>query len=124
MILLTILTSAWIAALWVTCIAWLPASLLIALDRALLRLLEPARERSRPAAVATSTAWVVSVAFAALGVFAIPASHSEQLSNLRDGRGDVRVFGQDVCVAVGHDRSSNAACDDADIAIIEADHDF
>lgn len=111
-------TSAWIAALWVTCIAWLPTSLLLAIDRGVLRALEPGRTRSRPVAIASSTAWIASVALAAIGTLAIPASHSSDLtSTLRDGRGEVRIFGQDVCVDSGPDRTGH--CDDADISIID-----
>jgi phage shock protein PspC (stress-responsive transcriptional regulator) len=116
-------TSVWLGALWVTCIAWIPTALLIALERSLAGVLAPRRERSRPAAIATSSAWVVSVAAASVGLVAIPAYHSNDISGLQDGQGRVMLLGQEFCLDVPDDlRNADQEhdCRGADI-IIEDD---
>jgi phage shock protein PspC (stress-responsive transcriptional regulator) len=113
-------TSVWLGALWVTCIAWIPTALLIALERGLSRLLAPAPERSRPATIATSSAWVVSVTAAAIGLVAIPAYHSGDIAGLRDGQGRVELLGQEICLDVPDELRTadrDHDCGGADIVI-------
>ena len=67
------------------------------MERSLAAVTRPAdAPRSRPAAIALSSVLLVTTVVAILGVFAIPASHSRDLSGLADGHGSVRIFDQDV----------------------------
>ncbi len=93
-------TSAWIVGLWVTCIAWIPVALLLAVERGFAAIRREPGTRSRPTTIALTSAWLVSVVVAVLGVFAIPASHSHEISSLSDGQGTVEFGDLEVCVEV------------------------
>lgn len=113
-------TSAWLAALWVTCIAWIPIALLLPIERGFAEIRRPRSTRSRPATIALVTAWVVSVALAVIGLFAIPASHSQELSDIADGHGTITIQDEVICVRIdeagdGHEDDDCPAS--ADLAI-------
>ncbi len=104
-------TSSWLLALWVTCIAWLPIALLLAIERALATIRREPGRRSRPTTIALSSAWVVSVVAAVLGVFAIPAAYSSELSNLAaDGRARITIGDEVYCVELDGPRGPNVDC--------------
>ncbi len=114
-------TSAWLAGLWVTCIAWIPIALLLPIERGFAEIRRPRTTRSRPTTIALTTAWVVSVAVATLGIFAIPASYSRELSGIVDGRGIVTFQGQTICIDADHrgDDRDFTCPDSADIVLEE-----
>jgi phage shock protein PspC (stress-responsive transcriptional regulator) len=91
-------TSHWLVALWLTCIAWILVSITLRIAVASGRPDVEGRRRSRTLAIARDSAWIVSIAVAALGVFAIPASTSHQLGGITDGHGRVRAFDETFCV--------------------------
>ncbi|MCW2921890.1 MAG: phage shock protein PspC [Thermoleophilia bacterium] len=107
-------TSAWLVGLWVTCIAWIPFALLLAIERGVAAVSRRADERrtSRPARIAVSSAWVVSLVVAVLGMFAIPASHSTELAGLSDGRTTVEVDGERFCIDAEHSEIYDGSCSD------------
>jgi phage shock protein PspC (stress-responsive transcriptional regulator) len=103
-------TSAWLVGLWVTCIAWIPIAVLLAAERALAALRRPAGERTRRTSIAFTSAWLVSVVVAVLGVFAIPASHSKELSRLSDGHTTLTIDGDSFCIDAEHSEIYDGPC--------------
>jgi phage shock protein PspC (stress-responsive transcriptional regulator) len=114
-------TSVWIGGLWLTCIAWIPIGLLLALEHVLSFADDAPGRRQRHTSIALTSAWVAATTLAIIGLFAIPASHSEQISSLADGHGTVRIYDTDVCIDVGRDARGNVTppydCSGADLTI-------
>lgn len=111
-------TSAWIVGLWVTCVAWIPIALLLAVERGLAAIRRAPGTRSRPTTIALSSAWLVSVVVAVLGLFAIPASHSAAISGLSDGRGTIELGDVEICVEVDERALGEVDCPaSADVVI-------
>lgn len=114
-------TSVWIGGLWLTCIAWIPIGLLLALEHALSFVDDRPGRRQRRSPVALTSVWVVVTTLAIIGLVAIPAASSRQISSLADGRGTVRIYDLDVCVDAGRDARGNETprhdCSGADIVI-------
>ena len=111
-------TSRWLIALFITCLAWPVAAILLGLIAATGRLAHPSRPRSRGREVAASAAWLISVTAALLGVFAIPAANSRQLSGLTDGHGRVTVAGRTYCITEpGSDLARSADCHPGDTVV-------
>lgn len=115
-------TSTWLVGLWLTCLAWIPVSMLLAVERVLAWLTRPAHRgmRSGSAAVLSATL-VVSFVLAAIGVNAIPATSSHQIRSLSDGHGRIELFDQEICIDVedGATSASNRSddCRGADLII-------
>lgn len=90
-------TSRWIVALWVTCGAWIVVSVALGLV-ALCSWLTPGRRRRRRYGTAIGAGWIASIGLAVLGLFAIPASHSEQVGDLGHGTTRIELFGETICI--------------------------
>jgi phage shock protein PspC (stress-responsive transcriptional regulator) len=112
-------TSTWLIALWLTCIAWIFVGVAIALASAFdLVSGEPyRRRRSRPREVFTGTLWSAAMIGAWLGLFAIPASTSKQLSSLTDGATRLALYDHHVCVTAG-DHARPGSCTNGDVDIV------
>jgi phage shock protein PspC (stress-responsive transcriptional regulator) len=102
-------TSTWLVGLWLTCIAWIPLAILIALERVFAAIARPQRRRRGSLAIgATLTAsWVLAV----VGLAAIPAANSEQLAALADGETTITIDDQVICV-VQDSRDADRDCDE------------
>lgn len=91
-------TSAWLVGLWLTCVAWIPIAVLVAIERLLAMLVRRERPPRRTVSMALGATLTASFVLAIIGANAIPALHSEQLSGLGDGRGSVSVADHVLCI--------------------------
>lgn len=96
-------TSAWIVGLWVTCIAWIPISILLGVERGFAAINRTPRPRSKSAGRALGAAWIASIVVAISGFVGIPATHSSELRSVADGHGSMTIDGEEVCVRVDTD---------------------
>lgn len=102
-------TSTWLVALWVTCVAWIP----IGLALALVGLLDLGRgDRRRRRDVAFASIWSAAMVCAMVGLVAIPAATSSSMRHVAHGSGRVELYGQEICFV--SDPADRAACEPGD----------
>ena len=116
-------TSTWLVGLWLTCIAWVPVSILLAIERALAWATRRRTGPRHPGATAVfAAALAASFVLASIGANAIPATSSKQLRSLSDGHGSIELYDRTICIDVEHDPARSADrhdddCDGADVVI-------
>ncbi len=115
-------TSTWLVGMWLTCVAWVPVSVLLAIERLLAW---STRRRGAPRSAGATAAFgavlAASFVLASIGANAIPAASSSQLRDLADGHGTIELYDVEICVdADDHAPRAGGAddeCDGADLTI-------